>query len=42
VKARELSGISAMTFIRHGQTGAIEARVRSGSWGGLNEALHHN
>ena len=25
-----------MMFIRHGQTGAIEARQRSGSWGGLN------
>jgi 2,3,4,5-tetrahydropyridine-2,6-dicarboxylate N-succinyltransferase len=42
VKAREISGISNMLFIRHGQTGAIEARQRSGSWGGLNEALHHN
>jgi 2,3,4,5-tetrahydropyridine-2,6-dicarboxylate N-succinyltransferase len=42
VKAREMSGISNMLFIRHGQTGAIEARQRSGSWGGLNEALHHH
>lgn len=42
VKARELSGISNMTFIRHGQTGAILARPRSGSWGGLNAALHAN
>jgi 2,3,4,5-tetrahydropyridine-2,6-dicarboxylate N-succinyltransferase len=42
VKAREISGISNMLFIRHGQTGAIEARQRSGSWGGLNEALHHH
>lgn len=42
VKARDLSGISNMTFIRHGQTGAIMARQRSGSWGGLNEALHAN
>jgi 2,3,4,5-tetrahydropyridine-2-carboxylate N-succinyltransferase len=42
VKARDLSGISNMTFIRHGQTGAILARQRSGSWGGLNEALHAN
>jgi 2,3,4,5-tetrahydropyridine-2-carboxylate N-succinyltransferase len=41
-KGRELSGISNMLFIRHGQTGAIEARQRSGSWGGLNAALHHN
>jgi 2,3,4,5-tetrahydropyridine-2,6-dicarboxylate N-succinyltransferase len=42
VKARELSGISNMTFIRHGQTGTILARPRSGSWGGLNAALHAN
>lgn len=42
VKARDLSGISNMTFIRHGQTGAILARQRSGSWGGLNAALHAN
>ena len=42
VKARELSGITNMMFIRHGQTGAIEARQRSGSWGTLNDALHAN
>jgi 2,3,4,5-tetrahydropyridine-2-carboxylate N-succinyltransferase len=42
VKAREMSGISNMLFIRHAQTGAVEARARRGSWGGLNEALHHN
>ena len=42
VKARELSGISGMMFIRHSQTGAVEARQRTGSWGGLNEALHAN
>lgn len=41
VKARELSGISKMMFIRHSQTGAIEARPRAGgSWQGLNAALH--
>jgi 2,3,4,5-tetrahydropyridine-2-carboxylate N-succinyltransferase len=40
VKGRELSGVNGMMFIRHSQTGAIEARVRSGSWGGLNAALH--
>ena len=28
VKGRELSGISAMTFIRHSQTGAVELRPR--------------
>ncbi|CAN5644435.1 2,3,4,5-tetrahydropyridine-2,6-dicarboxylate N-succinyltransferase [soil metagenome] len=42
VKGRQVSGVSGMTFIRHSQTGAVEARVRSGSWGGLNEALHAN
>ena len=31
-----------MMFIRHSQTGAVEARLRSGSWGGLNAALHAN
>ena len=38
VKARELSGVNGMMFIRHSQTGVVEARVRTGSWGGLNEA----
>jgi 2,3,4,5-tetrahydropyridine-2-carboxylate N-succinyltransferase len=43
VKGRELSGISAMMFIRHSQTGAVEARPRAGgSWQGLNAALHTN
>ncbi len=40
VKGRELSGISGMMFIRHSQTGAVEARQRQGTWGGLNAALH--
>jgi 2,3,4,5-tetrahydropyridine-2-carboxylate N-succinyltransferase len=42
VKGRQVSGASGMMFIRHSQTGAVEARVRSGAWGGLNEALHTN
>ena len=42
VKARDLSGISNMLFLRHAQTGAITARPRQGTWGGLNAALHHN
>jgi 2,3,4,5-tetrahydropyridine-2-carboxylate N-succinyltransferase len=42
VKARHLSGASNLLFRRHSQTGAVEAVVRSGSWGGLNEALHKN
>ena len=40
VKGKELSGISGMMFIRHSQTGAVEARQRTGRWGGLNAALH--
>jgi 2,3,4,5-tetrahydropyridine-2-carboxylate N-succinyltransferase len=40
VKGRELSGASNLLFRRHSQTGAVEAVQRSGSWGGLNEALH--
>jgi 2,3,4,5-tetrahydropyridine-2-carboxylate N-succinyltransferase len=40
VKGKELSGIDGMLFIRHSQTGAVEARLRSGSWGGLNATLH--
>jgi len=42
VKGRELSGASNLLFRRHSQTGAVEAVQRSGSWGGLNAALHAN
>ncbi|MCW2967781.1 MAG: 2,3,4,5-tetrahydropyridine-2,6-dicarboxylate N-succinyltransferase [Solirubrobacteraceae bacterium] len=42
VKARELSGASNMLFRRNSETGAVEALQRSGSWGGLNAALHVN
>ena len=42
VKGKELSGAGGLMYIRHSQTGAVEARARSGSWGGLNAALHHN
>jgi 2,3,4,5-tetrahydropyridine-2,6-dicarboxylate N-succinyltransferase len=31
-----------MLFRRHAQTGAVEALTRSGTWGGLNAALHAN
>jgi 2,3,4,5-tetrahydropyridine-2-carboxylate N-succinyltransferase len=42
-KARLLSGQSNLLFRRHSQTGAVEAVVRRGSWGGLNTDLHaHN
>jgi 2,3,4,5-tetrahydropyridine-2-carboxylate N-succinyltransferase len=40
VKARDLAGVSDMLFWRNSTTGALEARPRSGSWGGLNAALH--
>ena len=42
VKARELSGASNLLFRRNSQTGAVEAVPRTGSWGGLNAALHAN
>jgi len=42
VKARELSGVSNMLFRRNSATGAVEAVVRTGTWGGLNAALHKN
>ena len=40
VKARELSGLSGLLFIRHSVTGTVEARARTGSWGALNAQLH--
>jgi 2,3,4,5-tetrahydropyridine-2,6-dicarboxylate N-succinyltransferase len=42
VKARELSGANGLLFRRNSQTGAIEAMPRTGTWGGLNAALHAN
>ncbi|MET7639011.1 2,3,4,5-tetrahydropyridine-2,6-dicarboxylate N-succinyltransferase [Streptomyces sp. NPDC005438] len=43
VKALELSGATNLLFRRNSTTGVVEALPRSGSWGGLNEALHsHN
>jgi 2,3,4,5-tetrahydropyridine-2-carboxylate N-succinyltransferase len=41
-KARDLSGASHLLFRRNSQTGAVEVVQRTGSWGGLNAALHHN
>ena len=40
VKAGALSGASNLLFRRDSQTGAVVALQRSGTWGGLNEALH--
>ncbi len=42
VKARELSGADGMLFRRNSESGAVEANTRSGTWGGLNAALHTN
>ena len=42
VKARELSGASGLVFRRNSQSGAIEVVPRTGSWSGLNAALHAN
>ena len=40
VKAGELSGRPNLLFRRDSQSGAVVALPRSGTWGGLNEALH--
>jgi 2,3,4,5-tetrahydropyridine-2-carboxylate N-succinyltransferase len=42
VKARDLSGADGLLFRRNSQTGAVEAVARTGSWNGLNAALHAN
>jgi 2,3,4,5-tetrahydropyridine-2-carboxylate N-succinyltransferase len=42
VKGRDLSGASGLLFRRNSQTGTVEALQRSGSWAGLNAALHAN
>jgi 2,3,4,5-tetrahydropyridine-2-carboxylate N-succinyltransferase len=39
-KARAVSGEGGLLFRRNSQSGAIEIVARSGSWGGLNAALH--
>jgi 2,3,4,5-tetrahydropyridine-2-carboxylate N-succinyltransferase len=39
-KAREVSGRDDLLFRRNSQTGAIEVVQRTGTWGGLNSALH--
>ena len=40
VKAAELSGAAHLLYRRNSLTGAIEVVQRTGSWGGLNAALH--
>ena len=42
VRARELSGANGLLFRRNSLSGSLEAVPRSGSWGGLNAALHAN
>jgi len=42
VKARELSGAGGLLFRRNSQSGAVEVAPRSGTWSGLNAALHAN
>ena len=42
VKAGVLSGVSGLLFRRNSVTGALEVVPRTGSWGGLNAALHAN
>lgn len=42
VKARDLSGAHGLLFRRNSTNGAVEALPRTGSWGGLNAALHGN
>ncbi|NJP65722.1 2,3,4,5-tetrahydropyridine-2,6-dicarboxylate N-succinyltransferase [Streptomyces spiramenti] len=43
VKAVQLSGASNLLYRRNSTTGTVEALQRTGSWGGLNAALHsHN
>ncbi|HCE60706.1 MAG TPA: 2,3,4,5-tetrahydropyridine-2,6-dicarboxylate N-succinyltransferase [Janibacter terrae] len=42
VKAQELSGANNLLFRRNSTTGTVETLQRTGSWGGLNAALHSN
>ncbi len=41
-KGREMSGVSGVLFRRNSVTGTVEALPTSGTWAGLNEALHEN
>ncbi len=42
VKARELSGSPGLLFRRNSVGGNLEVIARTGTWGGLNSALHSN
>ena len=39
-KASEVSGADNLLFRRNSQSGAIEVVMRTGTWGGINTALH--
>jgi 2,3,4,5-tetrahydropyridine-2,6-dicarboxylate N-succinyltransferase len=41
VKGKWLSGATNLLFLRNSRNGAVEARQRSGTWGGLNTVLHN-
>lgn len=41
-KGRDLSGVNGMLFRRNSVTGRVEVLPKTGSWGGLNAALHDN
>lgn len=41
-KASKLSGASNLLFRRNSLDGALEAVLRTGTWGGLNSILHNN
>ena len=40
--ASSCRGANGLLFRRNRQTGAVEALPRTGTWGGLNAALHAN
>ncbi|MEI7631010.1 MAG: 2,3,4,5-tetrahydropyridine-2,6-dicarboxylate N-succinyltransferase, partial [Actinomycetes bacterium] len=40
VKAGALSGANDLLFRRNSLDGSLEVVVRTGTWGGLNTALH--
>ena len=42
VKARELSGVDGLLFLRNSVTGTLEVRPRKGTGIELNAALHAN
>ncbi|MET7763806.1 2,3,4,5-tetrahydropyridine-2,6-dicarboxylate N-succinyltransferase [Streptomyces sp. NPDC005393] len=42
IKALDVSGANNLLFRRNSITGTVEALPRTGSWGGLNAALHSN